>query len=227
MVDWSLRRWVGTTGLAFAVIQLVGFAIFFVAGVPPSLNDPAKLAAYLRNGAAIVTTSALLFYLGYGFFFMFLAGLRGLIRTAGEATEWLGTAIFGIGIALAVEAIISIGLIQVAAIDAAGKSDPTAVRVLYEASATLAGAPTTITALFFLAVAAYAIGRTGVLPRSVQLVGWIGVVVIAVTIPAAYGGNDPNGFYTANGLVQIIATVMYYVWLLVASVAALRTPRTR
>ena len=123
MVDWSLKRWVGTTGLAFAVIQLVGFAVFLIAGVPPSLNDPAKLGTYLRNGSAIVTTSALLFYLGYGFFFMFLASLRGLIRTAGEATEWLGSAIFGIGIALAAESIISIGLIQVAAIDAAGKSE--------------------------------------------------------------------------------------------------------
>lgn len=221
----SSLRWTGIAGVLFAILEILGLGLFLAAGPPPGLNDAAKLRTYYSSHAVLIETSVLLFFLSLGFLFFFLAGLRGLIVAAGTTYEWLGTLVFGIGAAGAVEAFISIGILLAATADAAGSTDPGTVRTLYETSAILGGAPSAIPLIFYLGAAGAALKATRVLPTWSAWTAWIAALIVVLTVPAMYGGNDASGFYTADGVVTVLTPLPLLLWTLATAIAVPRRGR--
>jgi hypothetical protein len=219
----SVRRWVGLGGLGFVVLGVIGFGLFAMAGPPPGLDPADKLVAYYKAHGALLATVIIVEDISLLPLIVFAAGLRALIRQAGQATEWLGSMVFGVALVAAAEAYVHHALIGAGVADSSGTSDPTTVRALAEASAYMANTPLTVVLIFFLAVAGYAIWQTRALSRWIAWAAWIGAALIALTVPSIYGGNDASGLYTADGAVGLLALVALYVWSVCVAIVALRT----
>src|SRR5258708_21690092 len=205
-----VRSWIGFGGIAFVVLEVMGFVLFFLAGPPAGLDPADKLVAYYKTHGTLLTTVILVYDLSLIPLFVFVAGLAVLIRRAGAVAEWLAVLFFGVGISITAGAFIDFALIGAAVADASGTSNSSTVRTLAEASAYLANTPFTIQLILFLAVAGYAIWQTRVLSRWLAWLSWIGAVLVALAVPSTYGGNDTIGLYTADGLVGFLALVPLY-----------------
>jgi hypothetical protein len=222
--ETPVLRWAGLAGLVFGVGELIGFAIFFVAGPPPALGNATKLHSYFGSHAGLIDTSVLVFLVSLGFLLVFLAGLRSLLAGAATQREWLASLVFGLGVVSATEAFIALGLLFAATVNASGSSDPATVRTFYEASALLGGAPSAIPLVFFLTSAGIAIRSTAALPGWSVWASWVAAVIELITVPAMYGSNDTSGFYTADGLVTILSPVPLFIWAILISIAIMRKP---
>ena len=225
MQSWSVARWTGALGLGGTVLQLLGFALFFAAGVPPGLSQQDKLLSYVRDGRGVLTTAVLLFLLGFTLLLGFQAGFRSLVATAAPHFEWLGTTALAAGVATLVMGVVGIGIALTAGVEA-GSSSPQAasVRTLFEAGAVLAGAPTLVPVAFYLGAVGSAGFMSRLLPLWLALVGSAGSILVLIASLSAYGSNDVSAFWAANGLVTILALLPLYVWTLGASVMFLRKP---
>src|SRR5438270_13772474 len=101
---------------------------------------------------------------------------------------------------------VALGLALVTVAEAAGASpDPGSVRSLFEAAGILGGAPTLVPVAFYLGAAGSAGAITRVLPTWLAWVAWIGSVLVLIASFSAYGGNDDIAFWSANGIVTILA----------------------
>lgn len=223
MNGWSVVRWTGALGLAAIALQLVAVILFSAGGLPPPFGDATKVLAYLKNGHIVFTTSLILFFIGFALFLGFIAGFRSVAVAAAADHEWLATSTFAAGIAITVIAFVSLGLMLAStAIAASGHADPALVRVIYETSGALGGAPSLVPLAFYLGAGGSLVATTAILPRWLALVGWIGSVLALIATLSAYGGSDPSAFWSANGIVTFLALLPLYIWTLGASVAFVR-----
>jgi hypothetical protein len=223
MTGWNVVRWTGAMGLAAVVVQLVAFIFFFGAGLPPAFDDPTKVLAYVKNAHFALTTALILFFIGFALLIGFNAGLRSVAIAAAADQEWLATTTFAAGVVVIVMGFVGLGLaLADIAIAASSHADAPLVRVLFETSGVVAGAPTLVPLAFYLGAAGSVGATTGILPRWLVLVGWIGSVLVLIAAFSAYGGSDPAAFWSANGIVTILALLPLYVWTLGASVAFVR-----
>ena len=223
MAGWNVVRWTGVLGLASMVMQLVAIIFFSAAGLPPGFDDATKILAYAKNGHILITTSLIFFFIGFALFIGFIAALRSVAVAAGADHEWLATTTFAAGVVITVIAFMSLGLILTStAIATSSHADAAMVRVLFETSGVLGGAPSLVPLAFFLGTAGSLVATTGILPRWLALLGWIGSILVLIATFSAYGGSDPLGFWSANGLVTVLALIPLYIWTLGASVALLR-----
>ena len=218
-----VKRWIGFGGLAFVVLEVIGAVLFFAAGPPAGLDPADKLVAYYKAHGTLLTTVILVYDLSFIPLFALLGGLAVLIFRAGGGAEWLAALFFGVGISIMAGAYVDFALIGAAVADGSSTTNALTVRTLAEASAYLANTPFTIQLVLFLAVAGYAVWQTRVLSHWLAWVAWIGAVLVALTVPSIYGGNDTSGFYSADGLVGFLALVPLYVWTVCVAVVALRT----
>lgn len=224
MRDWSVSRWTGAFGLAGVILQLVAFALIFGAGVSPPISQPNKLVTYVSNAHFLFASWELLFLIGVALLLGFFAGFRALVVAASPHHEWLGTAVLASGVAFVVVAFVDIGVWLTMTAEVAGsKPDPGSVRTLLEAAGVLAGAPALVPIAFFLGAAGSAAALTRVVPYWLAPVGWVGSVLLLIASLSAYGGNEPTGLWSADGIVAVlVAPIPFYVWMLGASVGLLR-----
>lgn len=223
MSGWSVVRWTGFLGLAAVILQLVAFILFFAAGVPPAFDDAAKVLAYLKNGHFIFATEGILLFIGLSLFLGFLAGLRAVAVAAAADHEWLATTTFAAGVAIMAIAFVGSGLFHAtAAIAVSAHADAAQVRLLFETSFVIAGAPFLVVPAFYLGAAGSLGATTKILPRWLTLTGWIGSILVLIAAFSAYGASDPNTFWSPNGYVAILALLPFYVWTLGASVVFVR-----
>ncbi len=223
MIGWSVVRWTGVLGLAGTVLQLVGFVFFFASGVPPAIDDAAKDLAYVRGAHFALTTAVILFVIGFTLLIGFNAGLRAVAVAAAADHEWLATATLAAGVVTIAMGLAGAGLaLADLAIAVSSHADAALVRALFETFFTIGGAPTLIPVAFYLGAAGSLGATTGILPRWLALVGWIGSVLVLIAASSAYGGSDPNAFWSANGIVTVLALLPLFVWTLGASVVFLR-----
>jgi hypothetical protein len=168
-----------------------------------------------RSGSGATETSALLIFVGLSILFVFLAGLRAMIVGADPKLDYLGTAVFGLGATAAILAIVGLGILAAATANATGTPDAPAVHAMFVASGVIGGAPSAIALGFFLGVSGWALSKSAILPRWTVWLSWVAAVLVVVTAPALYGGDNAGAFYTADGFVTILAGVPLYVWTLV------------
>lgn len=223
MSGWSVVRWTGALGLASVVVQLVGFIFGFSAGSTPDFNDANKLLAYAKSAHFSDTTALFLFLVGLSLFIGFLAGFRAIAVSATPQHEWLATTALAAGLAITVLTLAGLGL-GLAGLALAGSShaDAAQVRLMAELSGVLGGAPSLVPMAFFLGAAGSLGAMTRILPRWLALVGWIGSVLVLIAAFSVYGASNPSGFWSANGLVTVLALLPLYVWTVGASVAFVR-----
>jgi hypothetical protein len=210
-------------GLASIAAQLVGDILFSAAGLPPAFDNATKVLAYMKNSHTLFTTSLILFFIGLALFLGFIAGLRSIAVAAAADREWLATTTFAAGVCIAVITFIGLGLtLASTAVATSHHADAALVRMLYEISGVLAGAPSLVPLAFYLGAAGSLVAMTKILPRWLTLVGWIGSVLVLIATLSAYGGSDPAVFWSVNGFVTFLALLPFYVWVLGASVVFVR-----
>jgi hypothetical protein len=223
MSGWSVVRWTGVLGLASVVVQLLAVVFGAAGGLPPAIDDATKLLAYTKSSHVAVTTALILFFIGFSLFIGFLAGLRAIAVAAAADQEWLATATFGAGMVIAVIAFVALALALAGlAIAVSSHADAAVVRMLAETSGVVGGPPALVPTAFFLGAAGSLGATTKILPRWLALVGWIGSALVLIAAFSAYGVSDPNAFWSPNGIVNILAGLPLYVWMLGASVALVR-----
>ena len=223
MSGWSVVRWTGALGLASIILQLLALIVFSAAGIPPAFDDAAKVLAYIQNAHFVFATAGILLFIGFSFLIAFNAGLRSIAVTVAADQEWLATTVFGLGVALSVMGLASLGMVLAAtSIAASSHADPALARLLFEAGGVLGGAPTLVPIAVYLGAAGSLGATTRILPRWLALTGWIGSVIVLIAAFSAYGASDPSAFWSANGIVTIIALLPLFVWTVGASVAFVR-----
>ncbi len=220
----SLARWrrdlrgTASFGIATVVLEVIGFGVFFTAGVPPMLTDSAKFADYFARNTGAAFTIVLLSSLVLITFFVFLSGLRSIVREAGPESDYAAASLFGAGVIAVTFAALSAALIGAAALDTVSKTEPAAVRALFEAS-TVLGIVGAAPAALFLGLSAYGIQQSGALPRWLAWVGYLAAVLNIAALGTIYGGADPTAFYSATGFAGLVlGLIPFLIWVLLASV---------
>ena len=218
-----MSRWTGSFGLAGVVLGLIAFALIFGAGISPPISQRDKLVTYVSNAHILFATWELLFLIAAALLLGFFAGFRALVEAASPQHEWLGTTVLVSGVAFVVVGFVDIGLWLTMTAEVAGsKPDPGSVRTLLEAAGVLGGAPALVPEAFFLGAAGSAAALTRIVPRWLAPVGWVGSVLVLIASLTAYGGNEPTGLWSADGIVTLLGVIPFYVWVLGASVGLLR-----
>jgi hypothetical protein len=223
MSGWSVVRWTGVLGLAAIVAQLVAAVFLFAAGAPPAFDDAAKVLVYLKDAHFPLTTALILLSIGFALLIGFNAGLRSVAVSAAADHDWLATTTLATAIAIIVMGLLALALaLSAIAMAASSHPDGALVRMLFEIGGVIGGAPSLVPMAFYLGAAGSVGATTGILPRWLALVGWIGSVLVLIAAFSAYGGIDPAAFWSANGIVTILALLPLYVWTLGASIAFVR-----
>jgi hypothetical protein len=220
--SWAWRRWTGVLGLVYVAIQVAALILFLVAGNPPDFADAEKYASWINSNSGLFMADAFLTNVASAVLLMLFAGIRGVIRGAGEDWEWAAAMFFGAGLVTVAITIVGAAAEATAAFVSGSESDPTIVR------ATWAGAWMALTFLYLpaaiaLGTVSYAVLRAAILPR---WVGWLGAaaavldVIAALTIAGGTGDIGPLGL-----LPLILGFAPVVVWVVAVSIVLLGTAR--
>ncbi len=217
------RRWTGAFGLAGFVVFLAALPLYFVGSQPAArLADTVQFSESVSRASTLILARATLADpLIMACLLVFLAGLRRLIRRARPEDEWVPTLVLGAGLVVITLELAGDALQGAAALDAAGKADPTVVRGLWEGSFVFYGAIGLMMSALLLASVGYATLATGVLPKWTGWAACVAAIVNLAAAPSIFGGTDYTGFYTASGYVTFIGQGAVMIWFLIASVSML------
>lgn len=158
---------------------------------------------------------------------IFLVGLRSIVRSSRPNWEWAAALIFGTGLVVTAVWFLGNSITAPANIDATGKPEPAAERALFESGVTLFGSLSYFLSALLMGSAAYATQRTRVLPR---WTAWGRLRCGGLNLIGAgslFGGNNPTGFYSANGFAGVLGLFPFLIWVACVSGAmiAMRAPR--
>jgi len=200
------ERWVPLNGVLFVAAFV---AAFIVAGDPPAADaGAATLREHYANDAAILTSTyligvALFLYLS------FLGTLTYRLREAGEAR--LAAVTFAGGLMTAV--LYMSGALANAVLAYRTPADDVILQTIYDVQL-LALVLTAFPSALLVAAAAIAASRTGVFPR------WFNAVAAIAAVAFLVGGAAfaSDGFFAPGGTYALIATGVFLVWAVVASV---------
>ncbi len=223
-MKWSRwLQWSGAFGLAFVVLEIAGVVTFLVGGQPPGIADSAKFADYIGKNQTTLLTGAWLTALAGPCFLIWIAGVRSVLRKAGEDWEWAAALFFGTSIAAVATATVAGGIFAAAVVDTTTRTEPAAVKGLFEAGGLILGTVIWFLTALAAAVAAFVTTRTRVLPRWTAWVGYAAAVLNLITTGSIYGGGDPSGFYTATGFAGIVLGLLpFLIWITCLGVVMLR-----
>jgi hypothetical protein len=217
-------RFAGWAGVAAFVLFVGGLVAQGAAGPSPSFTDTAALTGYLRNHESLLISAGLLISLALMVELVLVVGVRDLIRGAGGAWASAGNVFLLFYVVAYPMGLVASGLLIAAATEAASKGDASAVRALWGGGFSLLGAVTYLPLMLASLTYAFAVQRTGVLPRWTAWVGWIAALGAAAAVPAALGGT---GFYSQVGAAPgLIQGVPGLAWLLVVSISVIRLRST-
>ncbi|OIJ65511.1 hypothetical protein [Streptomyces mangrovisoli] len=214
MHETMMRRLTGVSGIAAAAAFIVEVPLYFLySGPPPDANVLSRL---------------LIGILGLGCLIVFMAALRELVAVVRSDTAWAGSLALVSGLAYAIVTLVSSGLEAGAVIAADRPVDPT---VAVDGTYILYGTVSRMLAAMFLTATAYAISRTGLLPRWTSRTAYALAAVDLAFMPSLFFGNTPARFYAANGwgTTALTGALLSY-WLLAVGITTLRSasraPRT-
>src|SRR5271157_3157573 len=222
MSDQKVRRWTAAFGIAAFVLFLVAMPLYFL-GPPAVVPQNAGFTDYVtKTNVFIVTRATLVDPLILSCFLVFIAGFRHLILQARSDYEWIATLIFGAGVLYIALQLVADALQAAAALDTFVGANPSAVRALFEGSAPLYGAVGLIPEAFLLAFAGYATLVTGVLPKWVGWLAYIGAIIVFADAPTIYMGFSGLIYSGAAGFFTAIAQFWAPIWILIASISLIQ-----
>jgi hypothetical protein len=216
---WGWRKRTGAIGIGYFVLQVLGAALFMVAGNPPRFDDAKKYADFISSGSGLFLGDAFLTGVATVVFILFALGIRGVIREAGDRWEWVGALAFGAALLLAAIALAGAAFEATTAMVSTTRTDPTTVRAAWVATSLLFTFIYLPSALL-LATVSYAALRIKLLPIWAGWLGIFGVVLNLAAVATVFGGT---GDYGAVGLLPyVLGFAPGELWVLGVSVALLR-----
>jgi len=212
------RRRTGAVGIAYVVMQLVGVGLMLMAGNPPSFDDPKKYADFISSGSSLFLGDAVLTGVATVLLMVFVIGIRGVIRSAGEGWEWAAALSYGATLVVAAIAFTGAALEATTAMVSTAGTDPTTVRTAWAVTNMLFTFIYLPSALL-LATVSYAALRTRALPN---WAGWLGVVCGTLNLAAVLTVFGGTGSYGPVGLLPLVlGFAPAGIWILGISVALL------
>ena len=214
MPDLNVRRLTAAFGLAIVALNWAMFPLYVVGGPVPQFQDTAKYIDYWTRINGLVLTRVFLDILLCACFLVFAAGFRHLIRQARSDYEWIGTLVFGAGLALSTVTLVAASLEGGQALDTVeGFADPTAIRALSEGSILIYQSIGCILIALFSAAAGYATVGTGVLPKWTAWVAYAAAVLNLVAVPLGLSIAP-----AAVLAVAVIADFPLQIWIAIVSI---------
>jgi len=221
MTEPRVRRWTGAFGIAAFVVFLAALPLYFL-GPPAVLPQDAAFAEYVTGTSAfVITRAAIADPILISCFFVFLAGLRHLIREARPDYEWISTLVLGMGLLYIALQLVGDALQTAGALDATAGANQSAVRALFEASTPLYSSIGLIPESFLFAFTGYAVIASGVLPRWAGWLTYAGAVITFADAPTIFLGFAGLAL-GVPALLSVVAEFWLPAWILIASVLILR-----
>jgi hypothetical protein len=224
--DFNWWRWGAYAGLVFVALNVLAFIAGFSGGAPPSLADTSKFANALASHFGSDVAAAWFGNLSLVVFVPFLVSVRQVIRAARGDWEWSAGVVFGAGISWLLMRFIHNALLAAAAVDTTVKSEPVAIRALFEAGAVIGFTFLSLFAALFIVTTSYVVLQSGVLPR---WTAWVGYVAAALNFLASFlifSGGNPFGGPIAYGSL-FLGLLPVLVWAVCISIAMLGTSQAR
>jgi hypothetical protein len=211
--DLLARQLMCACGVSSGVLgTAVAWLYFAHLGAPSALN---------------VLTRSLLNLVLCGAFFVFLAGLRHLIRSADPAYDWLASLILGVGVAYLTVTLVAVSLEAGVVLEhPEGTLDPTIHGPLAHGSMLIHGSIGRLLTALLLSAAGYGILRTRALPRWAGRSAYVVAAVNLAFVPSLYFGTDAARFYSAVGWgTSALVNGLIIYWAMAVGIATLRRPR--
>jgi hypothetical protein len=205
-------------GIAYVIMQLVGVVLMLMAGNPPSFDDAKKYAQFIASGNSLFLGDAVLTGVATLLLIVFVIGVGGVIRSAGEEWDWAAALAYGATLVVGAIAFTGAALEATTAIVSTTGSDAGLVRTLWAVTNVLFTFIYLPSALLLTTVS-YAALRTRVLPI---WAGWLGIVCGLLNLAALVTVFGGTGSYGAVGLAPLIlGFAPAGLWILGVSVALL------
>ena len=203
----------------WVVVQVVGIALFLIAGNPPDFGDAKKFTSWINTNSGLLMGDAFLTGIATLPLLGLFTGLRSIVRSAGESLEWAAVLFYGAGTVTVAVLIVGSAAEATSAFVSGSGTEPTTVRAAWAASQML------LTFVYFPSVIVtgiigYAAYRTGILPR---WLAWLSGVVALLELIAGltiFGGTGSTG--PIGLLPLILGALPIFVWVVALSSVLVR-----
>lgn len=219
MTEQSERRLTAAAGILGVILLVAGQAL--VLNAPTIDSSASEIRTWSADNSSLVFTAVFLLMAGFTIQLVFWVGLRESLRGSNPSTELLSTAgLFGAALVTAVS-LAGFASSGVLAFDASRIGDDSA-RLLNDLTFVSVNASSIATALA-LGAFAVAILRGRAMPA---WLGWAAGITAVVHLVAG-AAFARSGFLSPQGIGIYVAPVLYYAWVVVASVILLRGASSR
>jgi hypothetical protein len=210
-----IRRLGAAAGLAFAVTALVGFLL---PGTPPKATEVVKIGTYLVDKRSEILASDYIVGVAFVLFLIFVACLRLEFGAADRETR-PGTVALAGGVAASTLIMAGTAVLNGAAFVVGGAHNPTLNLALYHVSNDLFFMSALAIAVFYIG-AGMANTSTRVLPAALNPAAF---VIALLNLVGGIGLIVKTGFFAIGGAFGFIVPLASILWVVVASVAMLRS----
>ena len=214
MNEARFERVAGIAGIAGIVLLIVANAQL---GSTPKAEDPAqKVVSFFSDNRGQALTFVVLFGIGYILLLTFAAGLRQLLRRAGD-TSGLPPLVFGAAVWVIVVGTLS-GIAIGAAAYRAPALEPGTTQALFDVSNigfALIGIPFAV----LFGAASISAMSTRALPR---WMGWLGALIVILNLVKIFTVFPRSGGFAPGGGLSLVAVVPIWVWTIAVGVVMIR-----
>ena len=215
VADAKGRKWDAATGIGFAVLGIVAFAL---PGSPPKADDPAsEVGSFFADHRKEVLIGTFLLGVAAILFLWFAGTLRSYLRSGEGGEGRLSAASFGGGVAGIALLLVGAAVVNMEAFEFAKQANgtPALAKAVFDASSAFFAVSAMCFGTFF-AAAACSGARSGALPPWAY---WSGSVVAVLQLVAGIALFVESGFFATGGAFPtFIAPLAAFGWVIGVSV---------
>jgi hypothetical protein len=218
--ELRILRATAYAGLAVVGLFVLSALILPLTDAPATTSSAEEVARFTAEHRSELIAVLWITALGFAVLFVFFAGLRHILSAAEGVPPLLSGLGFASGAALVIVLWVSLGFWTALAYRMPEEANTAVARALTDLTwvgFAISGFPTIIALTAFSLV----ILRTAILP---PFVAWAGFIVAAAHVLSTMTTWARSGAYSLSGDIATTVPVLFYVWLLIVSVALLRRP---